>query len=82
MSLDWYWPSQKERNGVMVLSNRLIGCFWFVVTCCPAGSCLYANLITIHNHARYPVYAAVYYVGVNWLDQTVGPVTRQGGQIV
>lgn len=65
----------------MVLSNRLIGCFWFVVTCCPAGSCLYANLITIHNHARYPVYAAVYYVGVNWLDQTVGPVTRQGGQI-
>ena len=40
-----------------------------------------ANIITVNNHTKYPVYAAVYYVGTNWLNQSVGPAARYGQQI-
>ncbi len=38
---------------------------------------LIAGAITIHNHTEYPVYAGVYYVRTNLLDQSQGPALLQ-----
>ena len=42
---------------------------------------IYAETLTIYNHARYQVYAAIYYVQVNIWQTSIGPAARQGAFI-
>ena len=38
---------------------------------------IHADLITLYNHAHYPVYADIYYVKINAWGQSIGPATEQ-----
>ena len=81
MSLDRYSATLIYRSTAMFLfQNRRTLFFWFF-TICSAVPDAHANIITIYNHTRYPVYAAAYYVGINWFNQSVGPASRQGEQV-
>ncbi len=65
----------------MFLGHKKATWYLAVIVGCSVISSSYATIITIFNHTRYPVYAAIYYVGVNWLGQSVGPATKESVQV-